>query len=212
MTALTESIRAVVLDRDATAGGFERLALLTEDQGLRNIMRRQSSKMDAGEKPDLFDLCTVTCEARQGRACFLREYALERRHGNLGRRYDALESASAWARLILANAPDMDDTSPLFALTLQALEAWERGAMPKLILLKALFVFARNEGLPVREEWLRSLPEKVREQAACAINAAPGCTAPDEAACGELAAGIVRWMCTSHHILPPRGQKPGEGA
>jgi hypothetical protein len=172
-------------------------------------MRRPAASLNAEVQPDLFDLCAVELEARQGGAWFLREYELVQRFSGLGTRYEALGAAGSWARLALANASDVESTAGLYGITQKLLGALDRGASPPATLLKALFLFARDEGLPANEEWLRELTPVQRETAVIILTrplaeldetAASGVRAADAAA---LAEDITKWMCQNHHIVAP---------
>jgi len=206
MPRMTQSATGIVLAKELTAGGFERMRILTAET-LLVVMRRPGKSVGGGDAPDLFDLCTVELDARGGGAWFVREYSLERRHSGIGARYETLAAASAWARLLLTNAPSMDGTASLFEVSLKALDAWERGAPAQVVLLKALFLFARDEGLPVREEWLVQLLPAERDAAAAALR-----TPLDESSGTDANADIIaalpermtEWMCNSHHIMMPR--------
>jgi recombinational DNA repair protein (RecF pathway) len=196
------AVHGVVLARRETAGGFERLDLLAPGQGLLACMRRVSQRKGQ-VLPDLFDVCACVLEARESGAWFVKEYELLRRHGGIGARYAALREAGAWARIVLANAPHMESVDALHALTLQALDAWERGGDPEAVLLKALYVFGRDEGLPVKEQWLRELPGAQREAAGQILStpAAEQEGAAPEA--GALVASLRSWLATQHHLVDP---------
>ncbi|MFA5257210.1 MAG: hypothetical protein WC360_03590 [Opitutales bacterium] len=204
MPRKTLSATGIVLVRELTAGGFERLRILTAE-ALLGVMRRPGHSAKAAVAPDLFDLCTVELDARSGGAWFMREYTLEHRYSGIGASYETLAAASQWARLILTNAPSMDGTAAPFEISLKALDAWERGAPAQVVLLKALFLFAKAEGLPVREEWLAQLPPDERRAVSAALGTPLDESAGADAAVLTAMPGLMtEWMCESHHILKPR--------
>ena len=204
MSAKTLSVKALVLMKAQSAGGYERLSLLTRDEGLLHAMRRPAAK---GTVPDLFDLAELLLSARQGGAWFMNEYVPERRHTGIGASYSALAAASAWARLVLANAPSMDGTEGLYDLSLKTFDALDRGLHAELVLAKALFSFAVSEGLPAREEWLPRLSQDKRN-AVSALLFKPVSGADEALVAAHADAGLceslTRWMCTEHHIIQPR--------
>jgi len=207
MPRQTLSAVGIVLSRGITAGGYERLNVLSAEHGLLGVMHRQSSSTKVGPAPDLFDHCQLELDSRSGGAWFLREYTLDRRYSGLGVHYEALEAASVWAKLLLANAPSMDGTESLFALSLKALDAWERGENASAVLIKTLFVFARDEGLPVSQEWLAGLPADLRETVSNVLRKPLGgadADAVDAAALSSVPTGMIEWMCGNHHIIHPR--------
>jgi hypothetical protein len=205
----TLSSAGFILSREPTAGGYERLGVLSKENGYLRVMRRPSSKIGSGSAPDLFDLCAVTLEARQGGAWFLREYEVLKRFSGIGGRYEALEAASMWAGLASANAPELESCAVLFDITAKLLGAIDQGASSHAALLKALYLFARSEGLPVREDWLVNLPALQRKTAEevlhlpldeVAASAVSNAFAEEQAAlCGNM----ILWMCRNHNIVPP---------
>jgi hypothetical protein len=215
MARATLSASGFVLSRSATAGGYERLGVICGEAGFLHLMRRPDASPKGGSQPDLFDHCAVQLESRQGGAWFVREYEVLRRYNGIGARYEALVAAGDWARLALANAADVESTEGLFGITAKLLDALDRGAQPQATLLKALFLFARNEGLPASEEWLRELPAVQRETAMIILvkplaeldeKAVSGVQAADIAA---LADNITKWMCQNHHIVAPYPAQSG---
>ena len=207
MPRATLSATGIILARGTTAGGYEKLSLLSGENGLVRIMRRQSASQKNVTLPDIFDLCSVSLEGKQGGAWFLQEYTALRRFAGLGAHYPALEAASLWARLMLANAGDVESAAGLFNITLKALDAWDKGAEPSAVRLKALYLFARDEGLPAREEWLSGLPEARRNVAELALRTPLDAIQTDADNCAEvmaLADSLTRWLCESQYIIPPR--------
>lgn len=205
MSAGTLSLRCIVLSRQQGAGAFERLSLLDAEEGLVSAMRRLSAK-EKGAVPDLFDLASVQLSSGKSGGYFVSEYVPERRFGGIGRCYGALASASTWAGLLLANAPSMDEAAGLFDLSLKALDAWDSCPLPNLVLLKALYSFARLEGLPAKEEWLAAMPAQERALVEGLISKPLAEHGLHERADAEGAihcAAITTWMC-GHHIIPPK--------
>jgi hypothetical protein len=207
MTAAQKHLSAqgILLAREETPGGYERLHLLAAGQGPLKLMRRPSSKPGATILPDLFDLASVELESRQGGAWFVREYTLLRRHTGIGASYPALSAAARWSALVLANAPHMEDCDSLYDISLKLLDALERGGHPEAMLLKSLFLFARSEGLPVSEDWYQNLGPEMKAAAAGALNrpASEGLPETVAEAVPALADSLTRWMTGEHHIVAP---------
>jgi hypothetical protein len=75
--------------------------------------------------------------------------------------------------------------------------------------LKALFLFAREEGLPAREDWLVSLSADERATAEAVLRSQPEdvVTLPEGADVPALVTSITRWMCGDYHIVEPKPVK-----
>jgi len=207
MISDTLSSTGYVLGRESTAGGYERLALISGENGFLRVMRRPSAKTANNPAPDLFDYCAVNLRSRQGGAWFLGEYEVLRRFSGIGARYEALEAASAWAAFASVNAPEMESCEALCEISAKLFDALDRGAPPQAALLKALYLLARSEGLPVREEWLAGLSSDQRKTAETVLRVplSEDVSTASKPPCEDPAAlnrGIENWMCRNHNFLP----------
>ncbi|MGF1448209.1 MAG: hypothetical protein ACFB20_02200 [Opitutales bacterium] len=151
----------LILDRQPAGEHHLRLALLTADQGMLAPFWRPARKSSGktGEAPDLFDEGECSLErARQGDGLFVKEFRLERRRGELARHYAAFQTASRLAAFFARNAPHLPETAAVLQLCRTALDRLGAGAPPAVVYLKTLVRFCQEEGYPVRQEWLTSLP------------------------------------------------------
>jgi hypothetical protein len=209
MTRDTLSASGYVLSRDLTVGGYERIGVLSADEGFLRVMRRLSAKTAVEQVPDIFDHCAINLRSRQGGAWFLSEYEVLRRYSGIGAKYDALDAASTWAALASANAPELESCAALCEISAKLFDSLDRLAPPQPALLKAIYLFAKSEGLPAREEWLVGLINKQRKTAETvlrlpldeAASAASNSITEDVTA---LNRDIVEWMCRNHDMVPPR--------
>jgi recombinational DNA repair protein (RecF pathway) len=150
---------AVVLDRNATGEHWLRLSLFSEEHGVLDALQRQSRRTASSQPPlDLFDEARFSLETRnQGRTWFVREATPVRRRPGLGRSYAALREACRFGQVLAQNPLHEDSRAEVYALLQRALDAWETGARPDAVYFKSLFLLARDEGYPVREEWREQL-------------------------------------------------------
>lgn len=149
----------VVLDRTTSGDSWLRLALFSPEQGVLTVMQRQSRRAAATAPAlDLFDEVRATLESRnEGRTWFVREAAPLRRRPGLGASYGVLREACRFARVLVHNPLHDDSRDAVYALLHRALDAWETGVRPDAIYGKSLYLYARDEGYPVREEWRAQL-------------------------------------------------------
>ena len=95
--------------------------------------------------------------SNQGRTWFVKEIRMTTRRSGIGRSYDALRFASALASVISRNPVHEESRENVARLLRTALDAIASGARPDVVHLKSLYLFARDEGYPVKQEWLPSL-------------------------------------------------------
>ena len=165
MAGLGLTTEAIVLEKRPTASdGWENYRLFTPEAGLLSALRRQSKKVSAADVPlDLFDDAEITLESsNQGRSWFVREVQIRARHADIGRSYEALLAASTFARLIARNPVGPESRPAILTLLREALAAFATRVRPEIVLLKSVYRFARDEGYPVRQGWLASIPEAER--------------------------------------------------
>ncbi len=96
----------------------------------------------------------------------MRELRVLSRHEQIGRDYDALRLASAFAILVTRNPVPAESRAPVFGLLRKTFKAFANGFAPSVVYLKSLYSFARDEGYPVRQHWLATLSPELRKSAA----------------------------------------------
>lgn len=195
---------AFVLNRQPSGESMLQLQLFAEDLGnVAAYCRLSRSKAAAGAPPpDLFDRIDTVLETRnEGRTWFLKESAATRRFAGLGRSYRRLEYASRFAAILLRNPLNDDVVPSLFRDLENALTAWEQGGHPETVFLKALYLYARDEGFPAREDWWARLPA-ARRAAADTLIHTPLRDHPESAVmqAAPLIASLQAWL-RDHHDL-----------
>lgn len=173
MPGLQLSTAAFILGRQASGSdNFEQLTAFSAEHGQLLCLRRLSAKNSTGATPlDLFDEAELALESpSQGRTWFIKEHRHLTRHPGIGRGYDALRAAAALASLIARNPVADESRATVVGLLRQSFGALETGARPDLVWLKALFIFLRDEGYPVKQHWWHQLAAADRDAAAQILN------------------------------------------
>jgi len=107
--------------------------------------------------------------SNQGRTWFFREARIVTRRASIGRSYDALRFASALASVIKRNNVHEESRANVGRLLRTAFDAFGAAGRPDVVYLKSLYLFARDEGYPVKQEWLPSLSAADRAVATAAL-------------------------------------------
>lgn len=171
MPGQTLTTEAFVIERRPPADAFQTFGLFSTEHGnliaLQRIPRKPSS---THVTPDLFDEISVMLDSsNQGRTWFFREARIVVRRAAIGRSYDALRYASALAAVIRRNPVHEESRANVGRLLRTAFDAFAAAGRPDVVYLKSLFLFARDEGYPVKQEWLPSLPAADRGAAAAVL-------------------------------------------
>lgn len=207
MSGPVHQTEAHVLARDHHAGDHLVLTCFSPIDGVLTALLRpaRNQKTDTSPAPDLFDRLALTLN--HGRSApgagpwFVREHRLLARHPELGRDYPTLASASRLARLVTRNPVPEDSRAAIDALLTQAFTALAReGTRAELIYFKSLYCLARDEGLPLKQEWLPSLPVGDRALVATALN--QPATSPEPAApdLSRLTKRLEAYLASAHDL------------
>lgn len=194
---------AFILGRQATGSdNFEQLTAFSEEHGALLCLRRVSTKAATGAPPlDLFDEAELALEsASQGRTWFIKEHRHLRRYPGIGRSYDTLRAAAALASLVSRNPVPDESRTPIVALLRQSLAALETAARPDLVWLKALFIFLRDEGYPVKQQWWQQLGSTDRDAAAQILNHPIAGQTPDPILVAQLTQRLEAWVAGDTEI------------
>jgi hypothetical protein len=194
---------AFILGRQTSGSdNFEQLTAFSEEHGALLCLRRVSTKPATSAPPlDLFDEAELALEsASQGRTWFIKEHRHLHRFPGIGRSYDALRAASALASLVSRNPIADESRPPVAALLRQTLGALETGARPDLVWLKALFIFLRDEGYPVKQQWWQQLGSVERDAAAQILNQPIAGQSPDPAGVARLTQRLQDWLAAETEI------------
>ncbi len=172
MPGPTLTTDAIVLRAWPPADHFQAFTVHTPEQGALRIIQRIPKKPSAAHLAlDLFDEVAFLLEgAPQGDAWFVKEARLLTRHAGIGRRYKSLVHASAFTSLIARNPGPDESHATVHELLRTALAAFAASERPDIVYLKSLYRFARDEGLPLKQQWFPSLPAADRPLAIALIN------------------------------------------
>lgn len=172
MPGQTLTTEAFVIEKRPPTDAFQAFGLFSAEHGNLLALQRVSKKPSPTHvAPDLFDTVSAILESsNQGRTWFVREIRILARRAAIGKSYDALRFASALAAVIGRNPVHEESRPNVEQLLRTALDAFAASGRPDIVHLKSLFLFARDEGYPVKQDWLPSLPAADRAVAAAVLN------------------------------------------
>jgi len=161
-----------VIEKRPPADAFQTFGLFSAEHGnLLALQRVPRKPSPAHVAPDLFDTVSAMLESsNQGRTWFVREVRIVARRAAIGRSYDALRFASALVAVIGRNPVHEESRPNVEQLLRTALDAFGEAGRPDIVHLKSLYLFARDEGYPVRQDWLPALPAADRAIATAVLN------------------------------------------
>ena len=101
---------------------------------------------------------------------FIKEVNILNRRRGLAKSFIALELACEWSTILIKNLPRDMEMEAVYQLTQRGLDAWEKRIQPEAVFFKCLFVYARNEGYPVKHDWFQALTHQDRIAVAAILN------------------------------------------
>jgi hypothetical protein len=157
----TLTTEAFVIEKRPPSDAFQTFGLFSAENGNLVALQRVPRKTSASHvAADLFDEVSVMLESSNlGRTWFMKEIRITKRRSGIGRSYDALRFASALAAVISRNPVHEESRENVARMLSKALDALADGPRPDVVHLKSLYLFARDEGYPVKQEWLPSLSD-----------------------------------------------------
>jgi hypothetical protein len=172
MPGLSLQTEACVLFKRPPSEKFHLLTVFSAEHGLLSIMQRLAQKAAApGGVLDLFDDAALTlASSNQGQTWFVQEARVLVRRSAIGRSYDTLRLAAAFTTLVAHNPVAAESRAQVAALLRQALDAFATAARPDIVHFKSLYCFVRDEGFPVKQQWLPGLSPADRTIAAGLLN------------------------------------------
>lgn len=161
-----------MIEKRPATDAFQAFTLFSPEHGNLRVLQRVPRKASPTHvAPDLFDEVGAMLESsNQGRTWFVKEIRIAVRRTGIGSSYDALRFASALVAVVGRNPVHDDSRASVARLLGTALDAFASGVRPDAVHLKSLYLFARDEGYPVKQDWIPSLGEEDRRAAASVLN------------------------------------------
>ena len=168
MPAQSLNTDAFVLLKRPPKEAFQTLTVFSAEYGALTVLQRGAKKSANAAAPlDLFDEASLLLESsNQARTWFVKEARVLARPSGIARHYESLQLASQLTALIARNPVHEDGRAAVATLLRTALSAFAHGVRPDAVFFKSLYCFARDEGYPVKQQWLATLPGELRSEAA----------------------------------------------
>lgn len=170
MAGPTQQVEAWILGKRPPSDAFQTLTIFSASSGGVWALQRLSKK-NISATVDLFDRAALMLEASaQGAAFFVKEARILTRLTEIGKSYENLRLASAFANLVAHNPVAEESRSSVFTLLGQGLTAFAATSRPDIVYLKCLYRFCRDEGYPLKQAWAPTLPPSDRAALATILN------------------------------------------
>ena len=170
----SRELSGVVLSRDPAGDRYLRIRIFDRVAGLKAVLFPLPGKRGSKPNPpDLFD--DVECFLRpvksESAIPFVADFQILRSYRELTINPLTFLTASQIARFYLQNGDHLLEPTPRLKLLRSSLGSFARAKVPGVVLLKLLYCFSRDEGLPVKESWIRGLPDDLLNQTVALLKA-----------------------------------------
>lgn len=171
MAGLTVQVTGIILRHEPSGEQFEHLSLFSPEKGAVSCLMRRPKRNPTKTLPDLFDTVEIQLEQKNdGGFGFVKEYQILQRRTALGKSFTALEKACEFSSILSKNLSHATEVGTTFALFQKALDAWERRIQPEATFFKTLYLFARQEGYPLKHDWFEKMDHLERTEITSIIN------------------------------------------
>lgn len=134
-------------------------------------MQRSSRKKGALSPLDLYDEAEFSLEkSGNGQVGFLKDYDLIERRAEIGNRYNRLELAARLSIFLQSNPVHEGNNESIYKLAIRSFDSLRASDAIEAILIKTLYLYSRDEGYPVKEDWFNSLPSLESQWAKAVLN------------------------------------------
>ncbi len=157
MTREIDISLATILNKEARGESSLYISAFSDTLGLFAIMKRASSK-GTSRLPDIFDDITGNATSKTSDSVkFLGEFEILESRRGIALNYDAFSQASAICKCLLRNGRHLENSAEISQILRRALDTIAKGAPAKIARLKFMYLLAKNEGYPVKEDFYASL-------------------------------------------------------
>lgn len=166
MSSRTLQCEVLVLSRGEPRESCTPYMVLCPEAGVLSALQRRGR--GAGGPPlDLFDSASLQLSGDDsGGPWFVKEAQVTTRRPGIAARYEALDLAGRLTTLIARNPLPEDGRAGIHTLASRALDAFaSHPPLAECVYIKACFSLARDEGYPVRQQWMAELHGALREEA-----------------------------------------------
>lgn len=178
-------IRGLILSAEAAGEAHRRFRALTQERGILLCLRRVRRAAAQECATDLFDTAEMLLQPGGSGTFFIESYRPLCTRREIGSSYEALQYASKFSLFLQHNLREAVEAQAAFVLAQRVFDAFSHAAPETAcaVFLKGLLFYARSEGYPVWEDWLKSLPPADQADI-CALAQNP---------CRAAQAGAPKW-------------------
>lgn len=201
---------AIVLKLTPTGERFTQARLLCSELGTLSVLKRNHRKQQ-GLAIDLFDQGEAHIDRKAGEEAnhgFLTDFVVSKKRSGIGRSYRSLQAASWLSGLLLQNPMHGGTGEDLFTLAERAFDALSETTAPHAVLLKTLYLFARDEGYPVLQDWGKNLTANLSSDVAYLLKTPLQEIDRDPARQEAAFSSLAHYVAHHTHINLPAPTKP----
>ncbi len=154
---MAENITGIILEKSLRGESGVLFKIFSAESGLKLLHKRVGAKKTS-QLPDFFDEIFAECEkSKMGEMYFLKDFELQKSRTQIAVNYDAFLIACEIAKFALKNANYLEGFAQFYKTLSSSLDAINSGADATSVYIKFLYVFMRDEGYAIKEDFVASL-------------------------------------------------------
>lgn len=159
---MPDALTGIVLQKELRGESGVLFKIFSKSEGIVALYKRVSQKR-AASLPDYFDeVCFEVQKAKSGNMLFASECEILARRTELAKNYEAYECAAKLALCCANNGLYLENFERLYNNFEAALNALICGADAAVCELKFMYLFARDEGYAIKEDFFANLDPEGR--------------------------------------------------
>ncbi len=152
------SVEGIVLKKIEKSGSNLHFYIFTKKFGILLCIKRIPKKKISKLNPDLFDIAILDLDRiKTSEIWFIRDYRLIKSNSSISNYYKSFVYAAEYSNFLINNLKYIESFERFYELTLKAIYFWSNGAQPESVFIKTIYLLARDEGYPVKQDWINSL-------------------------------------------------------
>lgn len=189
----------IIIGLEERGEHFWLLDFLACNLGMIHPLLRKSRR---STRPDLFDAARLTLRQKTpGQTYFVEKFEVLQRRSAIGRDYTRLKIASQYCQFLRKNSYHLENFSALLDRSELFFNAMEKGIAPHAALFKTIYLFVKEEGQPVKEDWWARLPPNERETVRLVLTTSLDEQKTSDEEVAALVESLTQWLKGYAHFL-----------
>ncbi len=195
-------IEGIILKKEEHTESHIQYYVLSPNEGGIYCLKKKNKSLKNTSHPDILDQAEFELlQSQGGHVYFIQDYEPIKQHTSIGKNYNTFKHACEFGKIISKNLHHAESFHLIYKLCLKAFDAWDRKLNPEIVYIKSLYLFTKEEGYPVKEQWIHQLNTDLKKYALHIISTPiESCQANDDTI-QQLLENLKKWIPAHTDII-----------